>query len=181
MKRLSWNFAPPGRLDFWFSPADNRFMTTRPAIALLIGCLAAGSSFGQTQNPPVDEATALMYRAAGQSIAILPTQRVPLTAAPNGTAGTKVVTTYIVPVKSPEELDAIAEQNRIRAFKFYFQQATNGDDFAQYRIGQYYRDGAGVRRDLRKAREWLAKAAAQGQKDAAKELAQLPPDHRDQP
>ena len=42
------------------------------------------------------------------------------------------------------------------------------------RMGERYRDGDGVAQDLRLAREWFAKAAAQGDKHAALELQKLP-------
>lgn len=41
-------------------------------------------------------------------------------------------------------------------------------------MGERYRDGDGVAQDLRLAREWFAKAAAQGDKHAALELQKLP-------
>jgi len=37
-----------------------------------------------------------------------------------------------------------------------------------------YRDGEGVARDLQKSRQWLVKAANQGEKDAATDLSELP-------
>jgi hypothetical protein len=51
--------------------------------------------------------------------------------------------------------------------------APRGDSYDEYRMGQRYRDGDGVAKDLKKAREWLAKAATQGNKDASRELNEL--------
>jgi hypothetical protein len=59
------------------------------------------------------------------------------------------------------------------ALSYNLDLASKGDDYGQYRMGQRYRDGDGVPKDLQKARQWFAKAAAQGDKIAAKELAQL--------
>ncbi len=60
------------------------------------------------------------------------------------------------------------------AIALYQKQADTGDSSAQLRLGEIYRDGEGVPRDLAKARDYLAKAAAQGNQDAQKELGQLP-------
>ena len=51
--------------------------------------------------------------------------------------------------------------------------AAGGNARAQYRLGLCYRDGNGVLRDKAKAREWLEKAAAQGNTAAAQALAGL--------
>jgi TPR repeat protein len=40
-------------------------------------------------------------------------------------------------------------------------------------MGQRYRDGEGVPKDLTKAREWMQKAVNQGVLDAARELSVL--------
>jgi len=60
------------------------------------------------------------------------------------------------------------------AIALYQKQAGDGDAYAQLRLGEIYRDGEGVPKDLAKARDYLAKAAAQGNQDAQKELDQLP-------
>jgi hypothetical protein len=51
--------------------------------------------------------------------------------------------------------------------------AARGDSYDEFRMGQRYRDGDGVAKDLRKARELFGKSAAQGVKDASTALAQL--------
>ena len=48
--------------------------------------------------------------------------------------------------------------------------AERGDFRCQYALGTLYKDGKGVERDLRTAREWLLKAARQGSRDAQLEL-----------
>jgi Sel1 repeat len=58
--------------------------------------------------------------------------------------------------------------------RWQLRQAESGDATSQYLIGIRYRDGDGVAKDPRQAREWLAKAAAQGDKDASSALQNLP-------
>ncbi len=53
-------------------------------------------------------------------------------------------------------------------------QAEKGDAYGQLRMGQRYRDGEGVAKDLVTARGWLSKSAYQGQPQARKELSELP-------
>jgi TPR repeat protein len=88
-----------------------------------------------------------------------------------------------VPVRvlTPEELKAQAmarEKKRMEVAaglkSAYEKAAGKGDDFAELRLGEMYRDGEGVAKDPRQAREWLAKAAAQGNHAAVKALAGLP-------
>ena len=55
--------------------------------------------------------------------------------------------------------------------KFEEEQAENGRDLYQYRMGMRYLKGDGVEKDLTKASEYLRKSAAQGNQDAAKALA----------
>jgi hypothetical protein len=62
-----------------------------------------------------------------------------------------------------------------RVLKSQQELAEQGDRYGEYRMGLRYRDGDGVPKDLDKAREWLQKAADQGDTDAATELAKLSP------
>jgi hypothetical protein len=82
---------------------------------------------------------------------------------------------------TPEEVAAAKTQaDRKKAtgdaatLKFYQEQAEKGDAYGQYRMGIRYLEGDGVPKDLAKARDYLSKAAAQGNKEAAAELAKLP-------
>ncbi len=65
-------------------------------------------------------------------------------------------------------------ENQAKALRANQEGAARGDAYGEYRMGQRYRDGDGVPKDLTKAREWLEKAASQGIKDAARELTELP-------
>jgi hypothetical protein len=51
--------------------------------------------------------------------------------------------------------------------------ADKGDAYGLLRMGEIYRDGDGVPKDLNKARDYLAKAAAAGSPTAADELSKL--------
>jgi predicted heme/steroid binding protein len=82
---------------------------------------------------------------------------------------------------TPEEVAAAkTEADRKKAvgdaaaLRFYQEQAEKGDAYGQYRMGIRYLKGDGVPKDLAKARDYLSKAAAQGNKEAAAELAKLP-------
>jgi Sel1 repeat len=52
--------------------------------------------------------------------------------------------------------------------------ADKGDPYGEYKMGLHYLNGDGVAKDLQKARDLFSKAAAQGNQDAAAELAKLP-------
>lgn len=75
------------------------------------------------------------------------------------------------------QADMIAEdkkrENLAKALAWNLKQAEAGDAYGLYRMGERYRDGDGVAKDMRKARECLAKAAAAGQPGASNELVRL--------
>jgi len=52
-------------------------------------------------------------------------------------------------------------------------QAAKGEPYGLLRMGERYRDGEGVPKDLAKARDYLSKAAAAGEPSAADELSRL--------
>lgn len=58
--------------------------------------------------------------------------------------------------------------------KWNKEQADTGDPYGQFRMGERYREGDGVQKDLAKARLMFEKSAAQGNKDAAEALKNLP-------
>ena len=55
--------------------------------------------------------------------------------------------------------------------KWYRMTAENGDAWAQFKLGQFYRDGKGVPADPHEAARWLRLSAAQGNGEAQKALA----------
>lgn len=52
-------------------------------------------------------------------------------------------------------------------------QASPGDPRAQFRLGEMYREGEGLRKSRSRARKWLKRAAAQGHEEAAQLLEKL--------
>jgi TPR repeat protein len=60
-----------------------------------------------------------------------------------------------------------------RALKFNQDAAAKGDMFGLLRMGERYRDGDGVEKDLAKAKEYLQKAADAGSPTAKEELSKL--------
>jgi hypothetical protein len=61
-----------------------------------------------------------------------------------------------------------------RVLKLNQEQADNGDPIGLLRMGERYRDGDGVDKDLAKARDYFTKAAAAGSPTAADDLKVLP-------
>lgn len=59
------------------------------------------------------------------------------------------------------------------AVAFNQRQADQGDAYGLLRMGERYRDGEGVPKDLAKAKEYFSKAEVAGSADATNELAQL--------
>jgi hypothetical protein len=62
-----------------------------------------------------------------------------------------------------------------RALKYNQDDAAKGDAYGLMRMGERYRDGDGVEKDLAKAKEYLQKAADAGSPTAAEELSKLKP------
>jgi len=97
--------------------------------------------------------------------------------------------TNVPPPLTPEQIAAQAkanadakakagEQKRVaaaRALQANQEAAAKGVSFGLLRMGQRYRDGDGVEKDLSKAKEYLQKAADAGSPTAAEELAKLKP------
>jgi len=99
---------------------------------------------------------------------------------------------YTPPVPTPEEIAAAkaaqekaradakiksAEQKKLaeaRALQSNQAAAAKGDLFGLMRMGERYRDGDGVEKDLGKARDYLQKASDAGSPTAKDELSKLP-------
>ena len=64
---------------------------------------------------------------------------------------------------------------RARALKYNQNQADKGDPTGLLRMGERYRDGEGVPKDLYKAQEFFSKAITAGSPTAAEELSKLKP------
>lgn len=92
----------------------------------------------------------------------------------------RIVNAPTVPPPSPEQLKALADAEArkkaasdAKALNYNRDLAERGDAYGQFRMGERYRDGDGVDKDPRQAREWFAKASAQGDKAASKALAAM--------
>ena len=62
---------------------------------------------------------------------------------------------------------------QLKVLRLNQDQAAKGEPYGLLRMGERYRDGDGVPKDLAKAREYLSKAAAAGEPSAADELSKL--------
>ena len=81
-----------------------------------------------------------------------------------------VSTIYNLGVMYDNDNSPGVEQSYERAFEYYEQPADLGHPLAQFNLGIMYYNGRGVQKDIAKSREWWTKAAAQGQKNAIKNL-----------
>ena len=73
-----------------------------------------------------------------------------------------------------EKKEAKLQAIKNKALKSNQDAADRGDDYGLLRMGERYRDGDGVEKNLTKAREYLTKAAAAGSSTATDELKQFP-------
>jgi TPR repeat protein len=73
-----------------------------------------------------------------------------------------------------EKLAADKKAGYERALKYNQDLADKGDAYGLLRMGERYRDGEGVDKDLKKAREYFTKALAAGSPEAEAELNKLP-------
>jgi hypothetical protein len=72
-----------------------------------------------------------------------------------------------------EKAAAAKKANQEKILKWNQEQADKGDSYGLLRMGERYRDGDGVPKDLGKAREYFTKASATGSPDAADALSKL--------
>lgn len=86
--------------------------------------------------------------------------------------------TVYVPQLTEEQKAAIAQSKSktdAKVLAWHKELAEKGDAYGEYKMGLRYETGDGVDKDLAKAKDMLGKSAAQGNKDAAAELAKLSP------
>lgn len=79
------------------------------------------------------------------------------------------------PAPPVDSAKAAAEKakNDEKQFDYFKRRAEEGSDHAQYEVGVRYLTGRGVNADEKLGREWLAKAAKNGNSSASKKLAEL--------
>jgi hypothetical protein len=75
--------------------------------------------------------------------------------------------------KEDEQRRAAKKATQAKVVKWNQEQADKGDPTGLLRMGEFYRDGNGVPKDIDKAREYFTKASAAGSPDAADELSKL--------
>ena len=83
---------------------------------------------------------------------------------------------YVPPPPTPEQIAARAkkvEDGKQKALQLNEEQAAKGDPIGLCRMGERYRDGEGVDKDLAKAKDYLQKAADAGDPSAQEELKRL--------
>jgi hypothetical protein len=88
----------------------------------------------------------------------------------------------VAPTPTAEELQSAKAADQIKKMETKAkllqsdkEMAEKGDSYHQRRMGERFRDGEGVEKNLTKAHTWLALAAGQGANEAARELHELPP------
>jgi TPR repeat protein len=69
--------------------------------------------------------------------------------------------------------EAQKQKNDEKQFEYFKKRAEEGSDHAQYEVGVRYLAGRGVPADEKLGKEWLAKAAKNGNTPAARKLAEL--------
>jgi hypothetical protein len=74
-----------------------------------------------------------------------------------------------------EKADAAKKAVQAKVLKSNQDLADKGDAYGLLRMGERYRDGEGVEKDLAKAKDYLTKSAAAGSLTAAEELSKLNP------
>jgi len=83
-----------------------------------------------------------------------------------------VPTTAARPV-DPAKAAAEKAKNEEKQLEYFKHRAEEGSDHAQYELGMRYLNGKGTAPDEKVAKEWFAKAAKNGNSQAAKKLAEL--------
>jgi hypothetical protein len=81
---------------------------------------------------------------------------------------------FLQKIEDDNNRATLAKQSALaKVVKWNQEQADKGDSYGLLRMGERYRDGDGVNRDLKKAREYLTKAANAGSATGADELSKL--------
>jgi Sel1 repeat len=94
---------------------------------------------------------------------------------PPGLAGTPNPLPSSSQSSAPESKAAVKASAKERMLKWHQDLAETGDPFGEYKMGMRHLSGDGVPKDAIKAREWLEKASAHGDSEAAAALKKLPP------
>jgi TPR repeat protein len=152
----------------------------RTILLAIVVIATAASSFGQARRytqriAPLVRPAPPTYQQQQQQQQIQP-QQPPAQVAPQPPPAYPqyqyVPTTAARPV-DPVKAAAEKAKNEEKQFEFFKRRAEEGSDHAQYELGIRYLTGKGTSPDEKLAKEWLAKAAKQGNTQATKKLAEL--------
>jgi TPR repeat protein len=113
-------------------------------------------------------------QAAPQPQAPAPAPQQPVAAAPVYQPQYRVAAPAPAPAPvDPAKAAATKAKNDAKQFEFFKSRAEDGWDHAQYELGMRYLAGRGVAADEKLGREWLEKAAKNGNSQAVKKLAEM--------
>ena len=154
----------------------------RTFLLAVVMVATAASSFGQYSARTLTRRIAPQVRPAPptyqqqQQQQQTQTQQPPAQAAPQAPPAYPqyqyAPTTTARPV-DPVKAAAEKAKNEEKQLDYFKRRAEEGSDHAQYELGIRYLTGKGTSPDEKLAKEWLAKAAKNGNSQAAKKLAEL--------
>jgi TPR repeat protein len=152
----------------------------RTILLAILMIATAASSFGQARR--YTQRIAPLVRPAPPTYQQQQQQQATQTQQPQPPATPQPPTAYpqyqYVPTTTAHPVDpakAAAEKakNEEKQFDYFKRRAEEGSDHAQYELGLRYLTGKGTAPDEKLAKEWLGKAAKNGNSQAAKKLAEL--------
>lgn len=148
----------------------------RATLLAVIATVTAASSFGQviSARRATQRIAPLVRPAPPSANPNQVPQQQPVPAPPNYQPQYRAA----APAPAPRPVDPVKAaadkaKNDEKQFDFFKRRAEEGSDHAQYELGLRYLAGRGVAPDEKQGREWLAKAAKNGNNQAAKKLTEL--------
>jgi TPR repeat protein len=142
-------------------------------IRLTFAFLAALPVFGQAYYSPRRITQRIAPPPAAPQPAPQPQAAPPQYYAPQYSApAVPVVRAPLSPAEAAKA-EAQKQKNEEKQFEYFKKRAEEGSDHAQYEVGIRYLAGKGVPADEKLGKEWLAKAAKNGNTPAGRKLAEL--------
>jgi TPR repeat protein len=94
----------------------------------------------------------------------------------NGMPSLDYGSVYVPQLTEEQKAQVVAAKSKAgeKVLAWHKELAEKGDAYGEYKMGMRYLTGDGVDKDVEKAKDFLGKSAAQGNKDAASELAKIP-------
>lgn len=133
----------------------------KTSLLLVAGVLALSQAYGQ-------------YSATQLTRKVAPRPQPAQPAPAGGAYGAGYSTAAAAPV-DPAKVAAQKQKTESDLIKYHRQRAEAGSESAQYELGMRYLAGNGVEKNEKLGREWLEKAAKQGNPKAVKKLEELGP------